>query len=49
MKYDLTYTHFLEKRSWFGNSYLIMSLTNPTKTVKNQNGKNGVEIIHKND
>lgn len=23
MKYDLTYNHFLEKRSKFGNSYLI--------------------------
>ena len=53
MKYDLTYNNFLEKRSWFGNSYLIHE-PNPTlvKTeviVKNQNGKNGVEIILKND
>ena len=53
MKYDLTYNKFLEKRSQFGNSYLIHE-PNPTlvKTeviVKNQNGKNGVEIILKND
>lgn len=29
MKYDLTYNHFLKKRSWFGKSYFIYEL-NPT-------------------
>lgn len=51
MKYDLTYNNFLEKRSWFGNSYLIYepdpTLVKTEVIVKNQNDKNGVEIILK--
>lgn len=52
MKHDLTYNHFIEKRSWFGNRYLSYepypTLVKSEIIVKNQNGKNGVEIILKN-
>lgn len=39
MKYDLTYNNFLEKRSWFGNRYLIHE---PDPTVVK------IEVIVKN-